>query len=66
MVYLSSEGYLVDFLTCLVLVDVLAAGVLAFLAVDFLGDLAAGLAAGLADFLGVAFLLFFFFFGASS
>lgn len=62
MVYLSSEGYLVDFLTCLVLVDVLAAGVLAFLAVDFLGDLAAGLA----DFLGVAFLLFFFFFGASS
>ena len=62
MVYLSSEGYLVDFLTCLVLVDVLAAGVLAFLAVDFLGDLAAGLA----DFLGVAFLLFFFFFGSSS
>ena len=60
MVYLSS--YLVGFLTCLVLVDALGAGDLAFFAVDFLGDLAAGLA----DFLGVTFLLFFFFFGSSS
>jgi len=53
---------LVGFFTCLVLVDALAAGDLVFFAGDFLGDLAAGLA----DFLGVAFLLFFFFFGYSS